>query len=135
MPSEPNVPSGLTYQLRFEQFKQIATLAVAAAGGVLILLQAGYVESTFKSGAVVAAFALSASLALFGQDKLVEGLEAARAVPAVEEIVMSVAMGTPVEPLPEGDRYLGFIFARDRTPDAVERGLRTAFNALSVTIE
>ena len=78
MPSEPNVPSGLTYQLRFEQFKQIATLAVAAAGGVLILLQAGYVESTFKSGAVVAAFALSASLALFGQDKLVEGLEAGK---------------------------------------------------------
>jgi len=65
----------------------------------------------------------------------VEGLEAARAVPAVEEIVMSVAMGTPVEPLPEGDRYLGFIFVRDRTPDAVERGLRAAFNALSVTIE
>ena len=77
-PSEPDVPPGLTYQLRFEQFKQIATLAVAAAGGVLILLQAGYVESTFESGTVVAAFALSAALALFGQDKLVEGLEASK---------------------------------------------------------
>jgi biotin carboxylase len=67
--------------------------------------------------------------------RAVEGLETAGALPAVEEIVISVAMGTPVEPLPEGDRYLGFIFARDRTPEAVEGELRAAFNALSVTIE
>ena len=67
--------------------------------------------------------------------RAVDGLDAARAMPGVEEIVVSIAVGTPVEPLPEGDRYLGFIFARDATSDAVEGALRTAYQALSIAIE
>jgi hypothetical protein len=74
--SGPEIPPGLTYQLRFDQFKQITTLSVASVGGVLVLLQAGYLQAGGRSWAVVAAFALSAALSLFGQDKLVEGLEA-----------------------------------------------------------
>jgi hypothetical protein len=74
--SSQEIPPGLTYQLRFDQFKQITTLSVASVGGVLVLLQAGYLQAGGRSWAVVAAFALSAALSLFGQDKLVEGLEA-----------------------------------------------------------
>ena len=72
------VPPGLTHQLRFEQFKHVATLSIAAAGGTLALLQAGYIESGGKSGSAVALFAVAAALAVLGQDKLVDGLEAGR---------------------------------------------------------
>jgi hypothetical protein len=36
--------------------------------------------------------------------------------------------------LPEGDRYLGFVFAAAATPDAVESALRTAHAKLRVEI-
>lgn len=72
------IPAGLTHQLRFEQSKQIATVSIAAAGGVLVLLQAGLLPSGVYSGGAVGLFVLSAASALFGQDKLVEGLEAGR---------------------------------------------------------
>lgn len=67
--------------------------------------------------------------------RAVDGLDAARAMPAVEEIVVSIARGTWVEPLPEGDRYLGFIFARAAAPKAVEEALRSAHQALSIGID
>lgn len=76
--SQDSIPTDLTHKLRFEQFRQVATLSVVAAGGVLILLQAGYIELSFKSGTVVVAFALAAAFSLFGQDKLIGGLEAGR---------------------------------------------------------
>jgi len=38
-------------------------------------------------------------------------------------------------PLPEGWQYLGFIFARAESADAVERALRTAHAQLSFEIE
>jgi hypothetical protein len=39
-----------------------------------------------------------------------------------------------VVPLPEGDAYLGFLFARGKTPDAVEAALREAHRRLSFDI-
>ena len=65
----------LAAQLRFEQMRQLATLCVSAVGGVLVLLQAGYLAPTLQTGLVVGLFALAAVLALFGQDKLVAALE------------------------------------------------------------
>ncbi len=38
-------------------------------------------------------------------------------------------------PLPEGDRYLGFLFARGDTPEDVEASLRAAHAALDVDID
>jgi hypothetical protein len=38
-------------------------------------------------------------------------------------------------PLPEGDRYLGFMFARAASADAVERSLRAAHARLRIRIE
>ena len=65
----------------------------------------------------------------------VDGQEQARAVPGVDGLEIAIARGRPVVPLPEGDRYLGFLFARGSTPDAVERSLREAHACLRIRIE
>src|SRR5574340_949688 len=64
----------------------------------------------------------------------VGGLEAARAVPGVEDVVITVPEGREVVPLPEGDSYLGFLFARGEAPDQVERALREAHRRLAFDI-
>lgn len=56
----------------------------------------------------------------------VEGVLAARRVPAVEDVVIAVREGYELVPLPEGGSYLGFIFARADTPARVEQALRAA---------
>ncbi len=65
----------------------------------------------------------------------VEGVEAAVAVDGVTGFDQTVPNGKPVLPLPEGDRYLGFLFARGTTPDAVEDALREASRRLEITID
>ncbi len=54
----------------------------------------------------------------------VEGLDQARATPAVEDIVITAKQGQKLIPLPEGNSYLGFIFARGDSSDIVEEALR-----------
>ena len=56
----------------------------------------------------------------------VRGLEQARAVPLVEDVVITAPRGQPLVPWPEGSRYPGFIFARGETAEAVEEALRAA---------
>ncbi len=65
----------------------------------------------------------------------VGGVESARAVPGIEGLELTIARGRPVRALPEGDRYLGFLFARAPTPEAVEDALRRAHAHLEVVIE
>jgi hypothetical protein len=65
----------------------------------------------------------------------VRGQDAARAVEHVAGLEISVARGRPVQPLPEGDRYLGFLFAKAETPEQVEAALRAAHARLEVDIE
>jgi biotin carboxylase len=69
-----------------------------------------------------------------GTLRAVQGREAALAVPGVEEVTITIALGQPVAPLPEGDRYLGFVFARAATPEAVEVALREAHRRLGFVI-
>ena len=64
----------------------------------------------------------------------VEGLDAARAVPLVEDVVIALHKGQEVVPLPEGSRYLGFIFSRAETPAAAEAALREAHRHLRFVI-
>ena len=66
--------------------------------------------------------------------KGVAGVEAARAVPNVEDVVITIPDGREVEPLPEGDAYLGFAFARAETPAEVEAALRAAHARLRFDI-
>lgn len=64
----------------------------------------------------------------------VRGQDDARAVPGVVGLEISVARGKEVVPLPEGGRYLGFLFARGDTPDQVEDALRRAHARLEVVL-
>jgi biotin carboxylase len=54
----------------------------------------------------------------------VHGLEEARAVPNVEDVTLTVRPGDRLVPLPEGNRYPGFAFARAGTPAEVVAALR-----------
>jgi len=63
------------------------------------------------------------------------GVEAARAIPDIAEVTISARLGQPIEPLPEGDRYLGFIFSRAATPERAEAALREAHARLEFRIE
>jgi biotin carboxylase len=56
----------------------------------------------------------------------VRGLAEAREVPGIDEVTISAHVGSRLVPLPEGDRYLGFIFARAETPERAEGALREA---------
>jgi biotin carboxylase len=65
----------------------------------------------------------------------VSGQADAAAVPGVEEIAITAHEGQELVPLPEGWQYLGFIFARADTADAVEAALRAAHARLRVRID
>lgn len=64
----------------------------------------------------------------------VQGEDEARRVPGIEDIKITIPVSQEVVPLPEGTRYLGFIFARDETPDRVEAALREAHSRLTFRI-
>ena len=63
----------------------------------------------------------------------VAGQADALAVPGVVGLEISIARGRALVPLPEGDRYLGFVFAGP-TPEDVELALRRAEAALDVVV-
>ncbi|NNJ96542.1 MAG: ATP-grasp domain-containing protein [Gammaproteobacteria bacterium] len=56
----------------------------------------------------------------------VEGILAAQKVPHIEKIDITISEGHELIPLPEGNQYLGFIFAQADTSDAVTAALREA---------
>lgn len=65
----------------------------------------------------------------------VRGLAQARALPGVDDIVITAHPGQSLVPWPEGSRYPGFIFARGERPVEVERVLRTAHGRLTIVLE
>jgi biotin carboxylase len=64
----------------------------------------------------------------------VAGVAEAAAVPGIEAVEITARLHYPLVPLPEGDSYLGFIFARGATPEAVEAALRAAHAKLRFKI-
>jgi biotin carboxylase len=66
--------------------------------------------------------------------RAVEGRAEARAVPGITGLTITIPMGQPVQPLPDGDRYLGFVFAEGKDYQQVERALGTARGRLRVVI-
>ncbi len=64
----------------------------------------------------------------------VRGIEAARSIPGVTDVTISIRAGQRVVPLPEGDRYLGFVFSRAPTPARAEAALREAHARLEFRI-
>jgi formate-dependent phosphoribosylglycinamide formyltransferase (GAR transformylase) len=64
----------------------------------------------------------------------IEGVTDALAVVGVIDFSQTIHNGGNVVPLPEGDRYLGFLFAEGLTPDDVEVALREAHSRLRIRI-
>ena len=64
----------------------------------------------------------------------VKGMQSAKAVDGIEDIIISAHLGENLVPLPEGGKYLGFIFSRAETPDRVEDALRDAHRRLEFVI-
>lgn len=67
--------------------------------------------------------------------RAVEGRAEAAAVPGITGLTITIPIGQPVHPLPEGDRYLGFVFAEGEDHQQVERALATARERLRVVID
>lgn len=63
-----------------------------------------------------------------------EGRDAALTVPGITDVQVTVAPGRHIAPVPEGDRYVGFAFARARHPESVVRALRRARAVLEVRV-
>ena len=63
------------------------------------------------------------------------GIEAAEALAYIEQVEITAKLNYPLYPLPEGDGYLGFIFARADTPAKVEAALRRAHSQLHFEID
>ena len=65
----------------------------------------------------------------------VEGKADALAVAGVTGLTVTIPPGQRVRPLPDGDRYLGFVFAEADTPADVEHALTAAVARLRVVVQ
>ncbi len=67
--------------------------------------------------------------------RVVRGIEETRAIDGITGVDITIPTGTKVLPPPEGDRYLGFVFARGASPADVEAALRQAGKTVLPVIE
>lgn len=65
----------------------------------------------------------------------VSGGPGALAVAGITKLTVSIPIGEQVEAWPEGNRYLGFLFASGKTAADVEHTLRTALSELTIEID
>ena len=64
----------------------------------------------------------------------IAGVDRALEVDGIVEFDQTIPNGRDLVPIPEGDRYLGFLFATGESPEAVERSLRSALDELDIEI-
>lgn len=67
--------------------------------------------------------------------RAVRGVDTVRAMPHIASVEITASVGSRVAPPPDGDRYLGFVFARATDPATVEETLRTAMDTIQVELE
>lgn len=65
----------------------------------------------------------------------VRGVDTVKTMDKVTSVEITAPIGTRVAPPPDGDRYLGFVFARATDPVTVEDVLRTAMEMIEVDID
>jgi biotin carboxylase len=70
-----------------------------------------------------------------GRLSAVNGSDEAENVSGIEHVAISAHVGQELVPLPEGSGYLGFIFAKAVSAEAVEAALREAYARLDFVIE
>jgi hypothetical protein len=64
----------------------------------------------------------------------IDGIEEVRELADITGIDITINVGSEILAPPDGDRYLGFVFARAATPDAVETALRKAMTKIDVSV-
>jgi biotin carboxylase len=69
-----------------------------------------------------------------GRLEAVKGRKKALGVNGITGLEVTIPPGRYVRALPEGDRYLGFLFANGATPKTVEDALRAGYAALDIQI-
>jgi biotin carboxylase len=89
---------------------------------------AGYRRETPASGVMMM------PIPTRGVFKGVAGTERARSVEGIADLRITAKRDQLLEPLPEGDSYAGFIFARAASPQAVVEALRAAHASLDVQL-
>ncbi len=67
--------------------------------------------------------------------RAVQGRDSAAAVPGITGVTITIPAGQQVRPLPDGDQYLGFIYAHAGTRHEVEQALTAARGKLRVIID
>ena len=67
--------------------------------------------------------------------KEIRGVEDALNVKGVTDLQITLKPGENLEPLPKGDRYLGFIFAEDKDQELVIKALKNAWSKIAVVLE
>jgi hypothetical protein len=70
-----------------------------------------------------------------GVYRAVRGLSQAESTPGITGAMITVPPGSVIRPLPEGDKYVGFLFAEAESPDLVEKALREAHRCLSFDLD
>ena len=70
-----------------------------------------------------------------GRYRRTDGLDLARAVPGVDDIVMTAKEGQMFVPLPEGHSYPGFVFAHGPLPEEAVRAVRDAHARLRIVLD
>jgi biotin carboxylase len=65
----------------------------------------------------------------------VSGERQTRALPDITGMDLTMRPGNRIVAPPDGDRYLGFVYARAETPEEVESALRKAMETLEVQLE
>ncbi len=65
----------------------------------------------------------------------VSNVDEALEIDGIDDVELTVVPGRTVRPLPEGNRYLGFVFASGLTPSDVERSLAQAAAMIDVAID
>jgi biotin carboxylase len=100
----------------------------------LVLQQALGIDPTAHARDKRAAGVMMLPIPHGGILRAVHGQEEAKRVPDIEDLSLTIPLGQEVVPLPEGARYLGFLFARAATPEQVEAALREAHKRLEFVI-
>lgn len=119
---------------RVLRFTRPPTCELASLEEVLLRHAAGEDVTTFAREARAGAV-MMIPIAKRGILKRVEGIDAAREIPGIEDLRITAKPDQLLEPLPEAGSYLGFIFARaDRASEAVE-ALRAAHRALRFVVD
>jgi biotin carboxylase len=113
--------------LRFPGGRSLEELILASALGEPVPASAG--QAPRPSGV----FMLPVPRA--GVLRAVEGRADAEAVPGITGVTITIPPGRRLRPLPDGDQYLGFIFAEAATPGDVEKALTTASGRLRAVID